>query len=237
MAGYVSDDLVHFVGSHQPANAGVNWNTLKAILDSGEIRAGRASESGIPGFQATTLTRNLHRPLSSNDRYLASVACFADIPEDQLSVHTGKYGRFGLALSKQYLIPRGVRPVTYLPRGAGTGVFARRPNVEDEWDEMAPLIEQKVFRLFGGNAGDANEEEQVRIDDWVEFGVLAYVKFFDPALSEADPDNYYMEREWRSTTAIPFTITDVTTLYVPDGFARTVAVELPAFTGRVSELM
>ena len=175
-------------------------------------------------------------PLSSNDRYVASMACFADIPPDQLSIHTGKYGFFGLALPKKALIPKAVRPVYYLPYGAGTGAFGHRPTVEKEWDEMALLIERHVMRLFGGHAGDATDDEQERIDDWLDFGVLAYVKFFDPSLPEDDPQNVYMEREWRSTSNVQFDLADVTALYVAQGFRDAVQAVFPGLGGDVVEL-
>lgn len=43
----------------------------------------------------------------------------------------------------------------------------------------------------------------------------SYVKIFDETLAEDNPDNYYMEREWRSLKSIDFTLTDIQKIYLP----------------------
>ena len=45
---------------------------------------------------------------------------------------------------------------------------------------------------------------------------MAYVKLYDATLPDDHPDNYYMEREWRSLGNINFTIDDIKTLYLPN---------------------
>lgn len=44
---------------------------------------------------------------------------------------------------------------------------------------------------------------------------LAYVKIFDETLADDDPDNYYMEREWRSIRSVDFSIDDIEKIYLP----------------------
>jgi len=231
VAGYVADDLVHFVGFRDPLNDPRNWEVLKTILDSGEILAG--------GHSAGTaeLQRNLDEKLSGNRRYEPSMACFADIPEDQLGIHTGKYSRFGVALRKGILIRQGVRPVLYVPYGAGTGVFAQSSLIEEEWDELVELLEPYVLATFGGHtAAPRGSHDEVRIDEWIEFGILAYVKFFDPTVAPTDPANYYMEREWRSHSGVDFDQNDVTAVYVAPGWLATAEGAFPALVGRITEL-
>lgn len=51
----------------------------------------------------------------------------------------------------------------------------------------------------------------------VAFGMfLAYVKIFDETLDENDPNNYYMEREWRSITSINFSLADIEKIFLPN---------------------
>ncbi len=145
MAGYVADDLVHFVGFRDPLDHARNWEVLEAILNSGEILAG-----GHPAGVAV-LERNLGEQLSGNKRYEPSMACFADIPEDQLAIHAGKYSRFGLALGKATLMPQGVRPVLYVPYGASPGVMAQSPLIEEDWGDVVKLLERHVLATFGGH--------------------------------------------------------------------------------------
>lgn len=227
----MADDLVHFVGFRDPADHARNWDVLKTILNSGEILAG-----GHPAG-AVVLQRNLAERLSRNKRYEPSMACFADIPADQLGIHTGKYSRFGLAISKAKLIPQGVRPVLYVPYGANPGVMAQSPLIEEEWDDVVELLERHVLATFGGHtAAPPGSHDAMRIDEWIEFATLAYVKFFDPTLAPTDPDNYYMEREWRSHSGVVFAQSDVTAVHVEPGWRATAEATFPALADRVKEL-
>ena len=51
------------------------------------------------------------------------------------------------------------------------------------------------------------------VSGWVT--QLAYVKIFDETLADDDPDNYYMEREWRSIRSVDFSIDDIEKIYLP----------------------
>jgi hypothetical protein len=161
------------------------------------------------------------------------MACLADIPDDHLAVHVGKYGKFGIAITKASAMKQGARPVLYVPFGTDTGVFAVRPTIEEEWDEIVPVVEANIMRWSGAQLGSASEDEHERISDWLEFGLLAYVKFFNPTLAEDDPDNYYMEREWRATTHVPFEFDDISAVYVPDGWQAVTRETFPSLDGRV----
>ena len=144
---------------------------------------------------------------------------------------------FGLALPKQLLIPQGVRPVQYVPYGTGAGVMAQQPKIEDEWDDVTGLIETHVISLFGGRTGaEPGSYEADRIEEWIEFGALAYVKFFDPALAPMDPDNFYMEREWRSHSGVVFKTADISRLYVAPGWENKAEARFPDLAGRIRAL-
>lgn len=41
-----------------------------------------------------------------------------------------------------------------------------------------------------------------------------YIKIFDETLPEDDPDNYYMEREWRCMHDIKFCLSDIKKIYL-----------------------
>lgn len=45
--------------------------------------------------------------------------------------------------------------------------------------------------------------------------LCAYVKIFDENLADNDPNNYYMEREWRSLKSVDFTLKDIQKVYLP----------------------
>jgi Putative abortive phage resistance protein AbiGi, antitoxin len=42
------------------------------------------------------------------------VVCFCDIPTPDLAIHVGKYSKFGLAFTKEFLIEQGACPVFYV---------------------------------------------------------------------------------------------------------------------------
>ncbi len=44
----------------------------------------------------------------------------------------------------------------------------------------------------------------------------AYIKVFDETLEDNDPNNYYMEREWRSLKSIDFELVDIQKVYLPN---------------------
>lgn len=61
---------------------------------------------------------------------------------------------------------------------------------------------------------------------------FAYVKLYDVNLPDDHPDNYYMEREWRSLENISFTLNDIKAIYLPDQrYVALFSEECPEYTG------
>ncbi|QWT55329.1 hypothetical protein KP626_00060 [Christensenella sp. MSJ-20] len=61
---------------------------------------------------------------------------------------------------------------------------------------------------------------------------MAYVKLYDATLPDDHPDNYYMEREWRSLKNISFSIHDIKTVYLPSHtYKERFMHEFPEYTG------
>lgn len=60
----------------------------------------------------------------------------------------------------------------------------------------------------------------------------AYTKVFDETLAEDDPDNYYMEREWRSIKSVDFALEDIQKVYLPSQhYKEKFLSEFPEYTG------
>lgn len=60
----------------------------------------------------------------------------------------------------------------------------------------------------------------------------AYVKVFDETLAEDDPDNYYMEREWRSLKSVDFSVNDIQKVYLPSQqYKERFMAEFPDYSG------
>jgi hypothetical protein len=76
----------------------------------------------------------------------------------------------------------------------------------------------------------------------VEFmmGTFCYVhgltKVFDPTLPDNDPNNFYMEREWRVIGRVAFKPSHVARVLVPRGYGDRFRREEPSFQGDVTEL-
>jgi Putative abortive phage resistance protein AbiGi, antitoxin len=241
MHRYTSDELVHFVGRSAVSDDAA-FDRLITIINDGWLLSQNARLRDDRDEDATSFELHPGEPLSGNDRYIPEMICFADIPEEALQIHTGKYKRFGLAFRKEFLIPKGARPVYYIPRTAKTQPLAKYDDIAEDWDDLADVFAKEVDPLFGGRTLSEHGSREVgeaparRIADWVTDDILAFMKFFDPTLPDDDPDNYYMEREWRCVRSISFDMSDIAHVYVADGYRERLTHALPALAQRVREL-
>lgn len=165
------------------------------------------------------------------------MVCFCDIPIADLPLHMEKYSRFGLAFKKEFLIPKGARPVFYVPRttfGYGAGDFGfiqRFLNSEASLDlSTGP---------GGAVAGSSDEVQQlVKHLCWSANGltlhVFGFMKFFDPETTDSDPANYYMEREWRLPGMVTFDLQNVSTIILPSSYASRLRKQLPDYYGQLT---
>jgi hypothetical protein len=114
--GYVSDELTHFVGRGK--TTGNQYNLLvNKILKTGWLMHAPFN----PSIQRT-VDLDLSKPISTDEMIKYQVVCFCDIPKDKLTIHVGKYSRFGLAFKKPYLIDKGACPVFYAANEAPVAV-------------------------------------------------------------------------------------------------------------------
>jgi len=134
---YVSDELTHFVGRGMPDQES-QYARLIEIIRTGVLKSPGSAGSDItreegphgPRIKEThTLAVNHGRTLSSNEKYLLSVVCFADIPIEDISLHMMKYSHFGLSFHKRFLVGRGASPVFYIVGHSTTRV--RNPLAND----------------------------------------------------------------------------------------------------------
>jgi hypothetical protein len=193
------------------------------------------------------------------------MVCFCDIPFGELGIHCAKYGRFGLAFEKSFLIDQGAAAVSYVPLNGP--IFTQLDEYIPEtgatnWQQAAKgprseLLEgvvhthhwlqyQEVFLLESVMRGATKLEEVDKIvkdlrnlifyQVAVEAFLLGYIKFFDSSLPEDDPNNYYMEREWRVTGKVRFKPTEVAKVVVPSTCADAARRELSEIADRVMVL-
>jgi hypothetical protein len=71
------------------------------------------------------------------------------------------------------------------------------------------------------------------ISEFLLVGLVDFIKCFDATKAEDDPDNYYMEREWRVPQNIQFTLADVERVIIPRYFAEAFRTDLPQYMGQI----
>ncbi len=105
---YVSSELSHFVGrgKAEPEQYDI---LLNSILKVGWLTHPPHDLSVPRG-----VSLDLSKPISTDEAIKYQVVCFCDIPEPDLSIHVGKYSKFGIAFRKEFLIDRGACPVFYV---------------------------------------------------------------------------------------------------------------------------
>lgn len=247
MDSYVSNKLCHFVG-RSLVNDNDRFKLLIQIITEGKLRA----NINNPDEPSVASTWEYSGERLGEVFKKCDCVCFCDIPDDMLGIHTQKYGKFGIAFSKAFLVKAGVRPVTYVPSHerikecakTGTPVaspaeyFAYLSNLSNTLLPLLILLNQydpisdrivalthrkpainKVLQALDGKivapllAGEMHPLLYSLLSGWAT--QLAYIKVFDETLDDDDPDNYYMEREWRSIGSVDFSVGNIEKVYLP----------------------
>jgi hypothetical protein len=69
---------------------------------------------------------------------------------------------------------------------------------------------------------------------FLAMGLFGLIKGFDSRLAEDDPNNYYMEREWRVVGSyVDFKITDLQRVILPKRYAERFRKDLPGYFGQI----
>lgn len=64
--------------------------------------------------------------------------------------------------------------------------------------------------------------------------VFPLIKAFKGNSADEDPENYYMEREWRRYGDLDFSLEDVCRMYLPQRFAKRLRADLPDYYGQMT---
>lgn len=196
-APYTSRILYHLVGNRNPDDDDRNFETLRAILQSMEIRTN--SVAGHSG--GATLSVDPSRGCVDGEPIAQTVVCLCDIPFSSLNLHSAKYGQFGVGVDREMVAEWGGRPVIYLPVAKSSfglnGHFCQEAfNVWNGIRTYFPSTDLDRSRTVGSKPESGSESANLA-KDFIAKDVLAFIKVFDPSLPDEHPFNYYMEREWR----------------------------------------
>lgn len=229
---YVSDELTHFVGRTLGSDD-LRYELLVKILTSGWLIAPGTEDKDGPREDLTRHSYHWSAKLSDSEGlFRASAACFCDIPVADFGLHVKKYSRFAVAFKKTFLIAKGAAPVFYVPKGVrlhGRSRAEMLDELKDELRRVHPPVPQRAEFTF-------RPPNRSKMETFAEDIVLAFIKPFDEMKAEDDPDNYYMEREWRTLTSIKFRLADVRRVVIPEAYATRFRENVPMYMGQVTFL-
>jgi len=225
---YISNELIHFIG--RACEDYDKYQLLLKILESGCLS--NSEENAKKPIGVAEIEVNGFAKISQNEMYIPQMVCFCDIPIEHLEIHVTKYGRFGLAFEKDFIVNNGGTPVYYLPLGAKVSSFINKGEYFDKkLDEFQYNI-SKVINTKYPEVRDIMKD----IDNFLAFHVFSYAKFFDHNLADEDSSNYYFEREWRVLGNLKFSIEDVTLVFIPSDYQNRLKLDCPKFKGQVRTL-
>ena len=238
---YTSTELFHFVGRRDPSDDESNYQTLLKVLDSSCV----SHPPHDPNMGHHQVAFNWDRSIFSEELIIPSITCFCDIPFSALEIHTKKYGQFGVAFPREVLIKNGARPVIYLPlqpsdpnNGWGTiHCEALLLDLEQIWRGFRehivnPVAANSWSRSMGKKPASA-KEAALAIDDVFTQQFLAYIKAFNSELADDDPNNFYLEREWRKFGNLRFQPRDVASVVVSPNYVERLKSERPIYANKV----
>ena len=223
---YVSNELTHFVGRGLEADE-ERYSLLVQILKSGWLTPGPVP---YPQEGQRTLITTSGAKFSDEGMYDPLVVCFCDIPVADLSIHMEKYKQFGLAFTKEFLVKKEARPVFYMTQAKAK-----------EFDALA----DRYGRLFSStNLGRLVKEEKLTTEEYslfeqlrvyLDFNVFSLCKPFDERrTSDVDPQNFYMEREWRVHGNVHFDVTDVYRIIIPQEYSAQFRQDMSEYCGQLT---
>jgi hypothetical protein len=243
-APYVSDLLFHFVGRQTPGDSEAadlrQLDVFRKILTT----RGLSGDASAPSFRdrvrgPVSYAWNPAATFSEAPLISPTCVCFCDIPFGSLRLHMGKYGRFGLAFSKPFLLAQGASPVFYVAvDSTGTGGMSRRKVFDENMKRYVSLVEQIDF-LRGLDEDQLPQHwrdflhESANFVDFFNWNVGSFLKPFVGSLEDSDSQNYYLEREWRVLGHVYFELSDIQKAIVPSGHEKTVADEFPELAAKL----
>lgn len=232
---YVSEELTHFVGRGLPEED--QYRLLVKVLRSGLLSPEGADVAGH-------VVVDRAKPLSGNEAYAPEAVCLCDIPVGDLDLHIVKYSPFGVAFHKAFAVAQGASPLFYVAADArtsepGEGGEARAVTKAERFDAMVRehqrLQDEAAAALQGSDARTAALlRRYLALQDFLDFEVFSHTKFFRYPNADEDPENYYMEREWRMLGALRFGLDDVRRVILPQRYARDFRGAFPDYAGQLS---
>lgn len=231
---YVSHELYHFVGRHE-ASDDLRYALLVKIIRDGWITFPPHDHDAT----ATSTEINFEYSFTTDKLINPKVICFCDIPFSELDIHMKKYSRFGISFSRKYLVCKGARPVLYIPvDGIEDGITEAEyfeKNIKNLTKIQCMLFLDTVKENGVYSLDDLKDPERIWKTETSEFIriLLSCLKGFNSSLPEDDPDNYYMEREWRMLHNLNFSLSDINRVILPFDYCERFKLDVPKYKGEI----
>ena len=233
---YISKELTHFLGRHLQTED-EQYNLLLTILRTGKLLS--SPKVNIPEYTKREFTIGFPKTnISSNEGISANIVCLCDIPLGDLKHHMAKYSKFGLSFLKSNLINKGANPVFYISSGTVVKGMKMANIFDANVSDYINTISLRLHRVLKSALKDdfmklIDIKKLENINSFI-IEVFSYVKFFDASLNDNDPNNYYMEREWRVIGDINFNTSEVFRVILPTKYAQQLKLDVPDFKGQIS---
>jgi hypothetical protein len=225
---YIAKELTHFTKKHE---------TLCDILKDSVILAGPNIEDSRKG--CTCFSIKYKEDISQQAMIEVNKVCFCDIPEGQTDIHKEKYGDFGIAFDKAFIVGQGGIPVHYVPREAT--INSKWANGVETRASFFDRMTKELYAYFDSLIGESSQEQDVekkrkyqRLQEFCTIHVNPYYKFFDHTLPDAHIDNYYFEREWCVVGNVKFKLSDIRRVLLPQEDVTRFRNDFPDYKGPIN---
>jgi len=223
---YIAKELTHFTETYEK---------LCAILEDRVLLGGPDIEFSRRG--GVEFISWYKKDISKNEMIKVNKVCFSDIPEGQTDIHKAKYGDFGIAFDKDFIVRKGGIPVHYVPCEA-----VINPMWSNEGETRADFFNRMTKELYDYfdsliveySRDDEKKKKYQRLHEFIEIHIKPYYKFFDHTLPDAHTDNYYFEREWYVAGNVKFKMSDIRNVLLPQKDESKFRQKFPEYKGTVN---
>jgi len=223
---YIAKELTHFTETYEK---------LCAILADRVLLGGPDIELSRRG--GVEFISWYKKDISKNEMIKVNKVCFSDIPEGQTDIHKAKFGDFGIAFDKDFIVRKGGIPVHYVPcKAAINSRWANNGETRaDFFDRMTKELYDYFDSLIGEHFHDDEKRKKYqRLHEFIEIHIKPYYKFFDHTLPDAHTDNYYFEREWYVAGNVKFKMSDIRNVLLPQKDESKFRQKFPEYKGPVN---
>lgn len=241
---YVSNELTHFIGRANLNDQDAQYDLLLKIVREEELLAAYrpvGMDEAVhlqPGSHSGIILGSFPSDRKGQSPYEASVVCFCDIPIADLPIHMKRYGMFGIAFVKSFLVSMGASPVLYVARDANVGNLSKGETtlLGDKIDEMFQDLFNVYYYIMKLRIASQDKSAIPSIFSFstLQNRIFSFIKLFDASSPADGEENFYMEREWRKFGNVPFHLKDVYRIILPKKYSERLRKDLPDYMGQIT---